>query len=84
MRFYNYFRKSLSNVLIKLTEIDDTAKGGLTIFGTFYRDFLRSSTLRTLISSLFEGILYLMCIVSQIWFVSCLAVLIEIAGKKVK
>ena len=27
---------------------------------------------------------YMLCIVSQIWLVSCFAVLIEIAGKKVK
>ena len=28
------------------SSIDDTAKGGLTIFGTFYRDSLRVQTLK--------------------------------------
>ena len=35
-------------------QLDDTAKGGLTILGIFYRDSLRALRFQTLIILLFE------------------------------
>ena len=40
--------------LYRQLTMDDTAKGGLTILGTFYRDSLRAQRFQTLITLTFE------------------------------